>query len=168
MGGMSGGGLWLLSYFPKPDQQFPIWNSLGSRVLRAPRFSSLFCSPSPRDFCARRLPRPGRGVSALSFLLRSELSTFNCQLSTSAFHAQLPHQIRNNHLPENHRVRPHFHLPSQMSALRIDPSLLGHIAAAEDQINVGNRNLRVQNSGENQHRRGRFSEELLIHEGQLG
>ena len=67
-------------------QQFPIWNSPGSRVLRASRFSSLFCSSSPRNLCARRLPRPGRGVSALSF--SSPLRTFNLQLS--AFNLRLP------------------------------------------------------------------------------
>src|SRR6267143_505526 len=49
------------SYSPGVSyQQFPIWNSPGSHVLRAPRFSSLFCSPSPRNLCVLN-------VSVLSF-----------------------------------------------------------------------------------------------------
>src|SRR5258708_16074830 len=83
-------------------------------------------------------------------------------------HAQLSHQPRNNHLPENHRIRPHFHLPSQMPALRIDPRLLRHVPVAQDQVRVGYRYLRIQGSRYDQHRRGWFSEELLLHQGQLG
>src|SRR5712671_1708368 len=59
----------------------------------------------------------------------SAFSTSSFHFLASFFRFQLPHQIRNNYLPENHRIRPHFHLPSQMSALGIDPRLLRHIAA---------------------------------------
>src|SRR5258708_1796683 len=102
------------------------------------------------------------------FLLRSELSTLNFQPSTSfSIRFQLPHQPRNNHLPENHRIGPHFHLPPQVPALRIDPRLLRHVAAVENQIRVRNGNLCVQNSRDHQHRRHRLSEQPLSHQRHL-
>src|SRR5260370_38300218 len=68
-------------------------------------------------------------------------------------HFQLPPQIRNNHLPENHRIGPHFHLSPQVPALRIDPRLLRHVPVAQDQVRVGYRYLRIQASRYDQHRR---------------
>src|SRR5258708_18009447 len=96
------------------------------------------------------------------FLLPSELSTLNFQPSTSfSIRFQLPHQPRNNHLPENHRIGPHFHLPPQVAALRIDPCLLRHVSAIENQVRVRDRNLWVQDSVDHQHRRRRLSEQSL-------
>src|SRR6266568_8890137 len=102
------------------------------------------------------------------FLLPSELSTLNFQPSTSfSVHFQLSHQPRNNNLPENYRIRPYFHLPPQVPALRIDPCLLRHVAAIENQVRVRNRNLCVQNSRDHQHRRRRLSEQPLSHQRHL-
>src|SRR6266446_2923799 len=120
-------------------------------------------------FSARRLRETSAFSASLRypFLLRSEPSTFNFQLSTSAFHFQSSHQPRNNHLPENHRIGPHFHLPSQVPALRINPRLFRHVPVTQDQVRIRYRNLRIQSSRDDQHRRSRFSEELLVHQRQF-
>src|SRR5882724_13156695 len=68
------------------------------------------------------------------------------------------HQPRDNHLLEYGRVRPHLYLSSKMTALRIDPSRLGNITFTEQQINIGDRDLSIQNSSHHQHRRHRFSQ----------
>src|SRR6266849_9480948 len=92
-------------------------------------------------------------------------TTFSSPIITSLLrylitsHVQLPHQIRNNHLPENHRIGPHFHLPSQVPALRIDPRLLRHISSAQKQIRIRNRHLCIQSARDDQHRRHRFPEQ---------
>jgi hypothetical protein len=36
------------------------------------------------------------------------------------------------------------------------------------QIGIGDRDLRIQSSSDNEHRSRRFAEEMLIHEGKLG
>src|SRR6266849_6356398 len=106
----------------------------------------------------------GSAFSTSSFHILASLHP--CFL-TSYFRFQLPHQIRNNYLPENHRIRPHFHLPSQMSALGIDPRLLRHIAAAEKQVRIRDRHLRIQDSGDHQHRRRRLPQQTLRHQRHL-
>src|SRR6267143_460061 len=105
-------------------------------------------------------PRPLRETSALSASLHYPF-LLSPEPSASAFHAQLPHQIRNNHLPEDHRIRPHFHLSSQMPALRIDPSFFRNVATTEQQIGVRDRHLRVQSSRDDQHRRRRLPQQPL-------
>src|SRR5216684_3477367 len=100
----------------------------------------------------------GSAFSTSSFHILASLHP--CFL-TSYFRFQLPHQIRNNYLPENHRIGPHLHLPPQMPTLRIDPRFLRHVPAAQKQIRVRNRHLRIQSPRNNQHRRHRFPEEPL-------
>src|SRR6266403_925462 len=128
-------------------------------------------------FSARRLREPSALSASLCylFLFRSKPSIFNFQLSTSssyiltsllpclAFRPQLPHQVRNNHLPENHRIRPHFHLPPQVPTLRIDPRLLRHVAAAQQQIRIRDRHLSIQSPRDDQHRRHRLPNQPLRH-----
>ena len=100
---------------------YPKASHSGTRSLRPkPRRRSLplLTSRLPAPTWSGSLSGSEASSSALgSFLLFSELSTFNCQPSTSSIvisllrylitsHVQLPHQPRNNHLPEDHRVRP--------------------------------------------------------------
>ena len=100
---------------------YPKASHSGTTSLRAkPRRHSLplLTSHLPAPTWSGSLPGSEASSSALgSFLLFSELSTFNCQPSTSSIvisllrylitsHVQIPHQPRNNHLPEDHWVRP--------------------------------------------------------------
>ena len=94
---------------------YPKASLSGTRSLRAkPRRHSLprLTSHLPAPTWSGSLSGSEASSSALgSFLLFSELSTFNCQPSTSSIvisllrylitsHVQLPHQPRHNHLPE--------------------------------------------------------------------
>src|SRR5260370_15413492 len=73
-------------------------------------------------------------------------------------HLELP---RRYYLFEDHRVRPAAALPAEMSSVRIDPRVLGHIAVVEQQMHVGNRDLGILNAGDHQHRFRRLAKKAL-------
>src|SRR6266852_5047754 len=100
----------------------------------------------------------GSAFSTSSFHILASLHP--CFL-TSYFRFQLPHQIRNNYLPENHWIGPHLYLPPQVPALRINPRFFWNIPAAQKQIRVRNWHLRIQSAGNDQHWRHRFPQQPL-------
>ena len=71
---------------------------------------------------------------------------------------QRPHQPGNDDLLEDDRIGPDLRLPPKVAALRIDPGSFWDVAFAEEQINVGDRNLRVEHSGRDEHGSHRFSQ----------
>ena len=74
------------------------------------------------------------------------------------------HQPGNNHLFENDGIRPYLHLPPEVAALRIDPGCLRDVPFIEKQINVGDRNLRVEHPGQDEHGCHRLSQQSLFDE----
>ena len=62
------------------------------------------------------------------------------------------------------RVGPYLNLPSEMTALRVDPRCFRYIALAEQEVNVFDWDLRVEHSSHDQHRRHRFSQQALFDE----
>src|ERR1700694_6153749 len=120
------------------------------------------------------LPCPLRESSALGVYPNRVGASLPHYFVTSLPHSvlasffQLSHQPWNDHLAENHRIGPHLHLPSQVPALRVDPRLLRNIAAAQNQIDVRDRNLCIEDSRDDQHRRRRVSKELLVHRRSVG
>ncbi len=55
-----------------------------------------------------------------------------------------------------------------MATSGVDPCVLRDVSAVEQQIDIGNRDLRVVDAGDDQHRRRRLAEKSLGHERQLG
>src|SRR6266436_3648668 len=78
------------------------------------------------------------------------------------------HQPRNDHLFEDAWIGPHSDLPPEVTALRIDPCSLWHIAFVEQQVDVGDRYLGIKHSGKNEHGRHRLAEQSLLDERHLG
>jgi hypothetical protein len=58
------------------------------------------------------------------------------------------YEPRNYDIVKYQWIRPDPHLPSQMPALRVDPSGLGHVSLAEKQIEVRNRYLCVEHTAD--------------------
>src|ERR1700682_247872 len=78
------------------------------------------------------------------------------------------HQPRNDYLFEDARIGPHSDLPPEVTALRIDPCSLRHIAFVEKQVGVGRPNPGVLYPGKNQHGRHRLAKQSLLDERYLG
>ena len=72
---------------------------------------------------------------------------------------------RGDDFPEDDLIGPTSPLSPQMPSARIDPCALRHIAAVEQQMDIRNRDLSVLHSGDDQHRRRRFAENLLCLQG---
>src|SRR5216684_909533 len=150
------------TFFQVPYPVTPLFATL-TKTAGVWGYSSHFGSP-------RAISAKGTHYSKVAsspFLLLPKRSNFQTLKRSTVPRFQLLHQPRNNHLPENHRIGPHFHLPPQVSALRIDPRLLRHVPAVQYQIEVRNRHLCIQDTPDDQHRHRRFSEELLIDKRQL-
>src|ERR1700682_2157494 len=77
------------------------------------------------------------------------------------------HQPRNDYLFEDARIRPHSDLPPEVTALRIDPCSLRHIAFVEQQEDVGHRYLSILYSRKNEHGCHRLAEQPLFDERHL-
>src|SRR5579864_2049566 len=77
------------------------------------------------------------------------------------------HQPRDDHFFEDPGIGPHAHLPPEMTATRVDPCVLRDIAFAQQQVIVGNRNLRVEYSCNHKHRRHGLPEQVLMHQRHL-
>jgi chemotaxis signal transduction protein len=66
---------------------------------------------------------------------------------------------RNDDLGEDHRVGPAACLPPEVASARVDPGVLGHIAGAHQELEVGDRDLCVLHAADDQHRRHRLLEQ---------
>ena len=58
------------------------------------------------------------------------------------FRAEVVCQPGEDHLFKDARIGPHAYLPSQVSALRVDPCILGDVAAVEQLVHIRDRYLR--------------------------
>src|SRR5690242_18678529 len=88
--------------------------------------------------------------------------------SICACGAEVADEPGNDDLAEDDWVGPDLDLTAEMAALGIDPRFFGNIAAAEDQVGVGNWNLSVQCAGDEQHGRSRFADEALRNKRHFG
>src|ERR1700716_4162110 len=85
-----------------------------------------------------------------------------CTSALIRWSLQRLHQPGNNNLLEDERVWPNAHLPSQVSALGIDPGFLRNITFTQQQIFVVDGNLRVEHPGQDEHRRHWFAQQALV------
>jgi hypothetical protein len=73
------------------------------------------------------------------------------------------HQPGNNDLLEDQRVRPHSDLAAQMASARIYPRIFRDVPLAQEKIFIVDRDLRIEDARDDEHRRHRFAEQSLAH-----
>ena len=73
------------------------------------------------------------------------------------FRLQRAHQPRNDDFFEDAWIGPDSDLPTKVATCWIDPRSLRHVSTIEEQVDVGDGNLRVFHSGKNEHGRHGFA-----------
>src|ERR1700736_6134415 len=95
---------------------------------------------------------------------RRRIEIINCRLNLQLNEAsvsgycwrdiEVAQQPRNNHLLEDARIGPDFHLPPQVSALRVNPGVLRNVTLTQQKIEISDRHLRIEHTADNEHGRG--------------
>src|SRR5258706_11147867 len=118
-----------------------------------------------RAACARLLSGIGSKAKAAAYLRRTRrfmrariLDNVRNYLELAGVDLERLEQPRRGHALEDHRVGPAPPVASHVAALRMQPDLLGRLTCAHEQLDVGERYLRVERAADHQHRHHRLLE----------
>src|ERR1700757_3618218 len=77
------------------------------------------------------------------------------------------HQPRDDYFFEDSRIWPHANLSPEVASQRVDPCIFWDVAFAEQQVFVSDRYLRIEHSGNHEHRRHWLAQQTLMNQRHL-